>query len=472
MKKQNHIIISKPLIRFRLLFYLAIAIIIFSLIAVFGLSLITGNKEQTNIGNSLASATEPADINNDNKVDVFDLSILLSKWNTNDSLSDLNKDGSVNVFDLSILLSKWGVVSNPPTTSGLYGTSYNMDAVGNLQIGGASSGQPNTYASVRFRAEQSSPLVSMKSYWVGFRDDGTAISGYGGGNGGKILVEVQEDANGVPSGKVLSSLVHTINSTKVTFPSLLFSNPASLNAGQLYHIVFTNIDANPTVNFISINGTWVSGSVLSPRQPGESDGDYAMLAKYGTGSWGVRGAFTPIIDFTYGNGSRQGQGYMEVEIASQPLINGDFKFMRERFTVSGGSRTVSGGAVRVAKLEGSGSLVVRLEDANGVMIDSFSLSASSIPTLPTNDRSSGVWVKGQFSKTHILASGSTYSIRLSTDSSTTYWSRGIQQGGTAYGFSPVTYFADGFLQFSTNGGGSWSTVSGLGNDGDLQFYLY
>jgi hypothetical protein len=94
-------------------FSIFLAIIIFSLIAVFGLSLITGNKDQTNIGNSLASATEPADINNDNKVDVFDLSILLSKWNTNDLLSDLNKDGSVNVFDLSILLSKWGVVSNP-----------------------------------------------------------------------------------------------------------------------------------------------------------------------------------------------------------------------------------------------------------------------------------------------------------------------------------------------------------------------
>jgi hypothetical protein len=96
--KKNYLIVS-------------VILIIFSLTAVFGLSLITGNKDQTNVGNSLASATEPADINNDNKVDVFDLSILLSKWNTNDSLSDLNKDGSVNVFDLSILLSKWGVVS-------------------------------------------------------------------------------------------------------------------------------------------------------------------------------------------------------------------------------------------------------------------------------------------------------------------------------------------------------------------------
>jgi polysaccharide biosynthesis protein PslG len=47
------------------------------------------------------------DINLDNKVDVFDLSILLSKWNTNDTISDINKDAIVNVFDLSILLTNW-----------------------------------------------------------------------------------------------------------------------------------------------------------------------------------------------------------------------------------------------------------------------------------------------------------------------------------------------------------------------------
>jgi hypothetical protein len=48
------------------------------------------------------------DINNDGSVNIFDLSILLSKWGTTDAASDLNKDGSVNVFDLSILLSHWG----------------------------------------------------------------------------------------------------------------------------------------------------------------------------------------------------------------------------------------------------------------------------------------------------------------------------------------------------------------------------
>ena len=94
--------------KFRLVLFAAV----FALVAVFGLSFITGNDRQSNIGTSHASAQEPADINNDNKVDVFDLSILLSKWNTSDTTSDLNSDGTVNIFDLSMLLSKWGPVTS------------------------------------------------------------------------------------------------------------------------------------------------------------------------------------------------------------------------------------------------------------------------------------------------------------------------------------------------------------------------
>ena len=48
------------------------------------------------------------DINHDNKIDIQDLSYLLSHWNTNDVLADLNHDGKVNVTDLSALLTNWG----------------------------------------------------------------------------------------------------------------------------------------------------------------------------------------------------------------------------------------------------------------------------------------------------------------------------------------------------------------------------
>lgn len=47
------------------------------------------------------------DINGDGKIDVFDLSQLLSNWGTDYAAADLNHDGTVNVFDLSALLSHW-----------------------------------------------------------------------------------------------------------------------------------------------------------------------------------------------------------------------------------------------------------------------------------------------------------------------------------------------------------------------------
>jgi outer membrane protein assembly factor BamB len=48
------------------------------------------------------------DLNNDGQVNIFDLSVLLSAWNTANPSADLNNDGTVNIFDLSSLLSHWG----------------------------------------------------------------------------------------------------------------------------------------------------------------------------------------------------------------------------------------------------------------------------------------------------------------------------------------------------------------------------
>jgi hypothetical protein len=48
------------------------------------------------------------DFNGDNQVNIFDLSILLSHWNTAYSPTDLNNDNIINIFDLSIFLSHWG----------------------------------------------------------------------------------------------------------------------------------------------------------------------------------------------------------------------------------------------------------------------------------------------------------------------------------------------------------------------------
>lgn len=56
----------------------------------------------------------PGDVNNDNKVDITDLSILLSYYNTSYPAADFNSDGKIDVFDLSILLSHYNQSYTPP----------------------------------------------------------------------------------------------------------------------------------------------------------------------------------------------------------------------------------------------------------------------------------------------------------------------------------------------------------------------
>jgi subtilisin family serine protease len=47
------------------------------------------------------------DLNGDNKVNLTDLSVLLSNYNTTNTVADINKSGKVDLTDLSILLGHW-----------------------------------------------------------------------------------------------------------------------------------------------------------------------------------------------------------------------------------------------------------------------------------------------------------------------------------------------------------------------------
>jgi hypothetical protein len=67
---------------------------------------------------SKAATTLSADFNSDNKVDIFDLSILSSNWGKTGitkATGDANGDGSVNIFDLSALANEWGKTETPVT---------------------------------------------------------------------------------------------------------------------------------------------------------------------------------------------------------------------------------------------------------------------------------------------------------------------------------------------------------------------
>jgi hypothetical protein len=83
-----------------------------------------------------AKAAVVGDINGDGVVNIFDLSIMLSKWGTADAASDLNHDGIVNVFDLSALLSHWGQTGPTATPSPSPSPQIKPTVVGHqLQLG-------------------------------------------------------------------------------------------------------------------------------------------------------------------------------------------------------------------------------------------------------------------------------------------------------------------------------------------------
>src|SRR4051812_23215422 len=66
---------------------------------------------------ALPNPNLPGDLNNDQGVNLTDLSILISHYGTTDATADINGDGVVNIFDLSILLSNYGKIYTPPTTT-------------------------------------------------------------------------------------------------------------------------------------------------------------------------------------------------------------------------------------------------------------------------------------------------------------------------------------------------------------------
>lgn len=356
--------------------------------------------------------------------------------------------------------------NTPATLSAVYGSAISMDGLGNMQVGGAASGASNTYVSQRFKAEYTSTLVSVSWLCVGTQ---FSADGYAGGTGGTIRMTVETDSGGLPSGNVLATYDFVPGSPSPNFLTRSFSSPPSLTAGSLYHIVHTNIDASPTVNFVSVDGVF-NFDPVSPRQPRWPSDEWVMCRKFGTGPWSVVGNYTPILQLTYGSGAVHGQGYAQVNLSDYGVISGTTSMVRQRITPTA-SQTVLGAAVRMAKTSGTGNVLVRLETSGGTVIDSFTASTTAVPTrTPTVADDAGVWVTGTFTQPNTLAAGSTYYLRLSTDTSTSLWVRPILQTIGDGGFTAITGFADGYCEKTTDGT-TWAAFSSYSTLGDLQFYL-
>lgn len=355
-----------------------------------------------------------------------------------------------------------GAIQGP---TGIYGPGIGYDVLANIQVGGDASGFSNTYVSYRFKAGATSTLVSVRWYCI----DRTHV-GYGAGTGGTIRMTIEADSNGSPSGTPLAT--RDVVAPVDDFQLYTFASPPSLTSGQLYHLVFTNVDASPTTNYVSVDCLF-NYNPSTPRQPRFTDSEWAALRKLGpAGAWTVQSGYTPILQIIYGDGTTQGMGYMEANVTSYGTITGTNSMVRELFTVSGGSRNVTGAGVRLIKASGSTDpLTVRLEDNAGTLIDSFTIAASAIATgLPANYGREGVWTTGSFAATQMLSNTSTYRLRLSTGAASTFYMFPMRRGQSYSYVSPQTYFGDGKSQKTTDGS-TWSSLGRVTDENNCQFYF-
>jgi hypothetical protein len=355
-----------------------------------------------------------------------------------------------------------GTTHAPAAGSATYGSAIGMDSLNNTQVGGPDA----VSTAYRFRSSTSSALNSVRIYVIGPNH-----AGYGAGTGGTFEVTVQTNGAGnMPSGTVLART--TFRPVDGLY-AVSFDQPASLAAGSLYHVVFRNVDANPAANYASLDGIFMY-QPTSPRQPRFSDVDWGQPLRYGDDDWADRPNTIPIMQLDYANGVTSGLGYMEVWINSYVSIGGSAK-VREAFNVTGADRSVAAVNVRLMRVSGGSPITVRLERADGTLVEAGAISATAIPIGQPGDHGGGghaSWARLAFDARRTLASGASYHLVLSAPSDTTYSVFAIREGAT-YGYDPSTYFADGRAEYTTGSGWSgFPDQQGRGSSqGDLQFFF-
>jgi hypothetical protein len=357
-----------------------------------------------------------------------------------------------------------GVAAGSPFASRV-GSLIQADSLANTVIGG----HDRTSLSFRFRAQWTGSVKSVRVYVI-TDNNATGRSGYSLGNEGRLRVSLRADAGRaphVPTGPDLAAGTFRPIAAG-NFPLVQLKGGGRVVEGRLYHVVFTNVSADPAHNYVSINA--FSSAARLGHGPGAPHG-MAVFARDGRGAWRVRRShpheyYLPILEVAGDrSGERTGLGYMEVW-DSKPIGGG--AGVRQLITTqAGGPTRVPGAWVRVRRTTGADvPLVVALDGPGGQAFASASVPGSDVPS------SEAGWVHVRFETPVSLPPSTQVALTVSASGPSSFEAFPIRKG-IDYGFDRTTYFDNGYAQF--NGGAGWIgwDEAGRGDrrDSDLQFAL-
>lgn len=351
----------------------------------------------------------------------------------------------------------WG-----PAAVGVIDTLWNLDL-----------NASDRRASYRIRSLFSAHLSTCRIYW----SDG---SGYAGGNGGVIKVDVLPDnGSGLPNESAsplatftripgnLSMSGGTYGNGDHRFSPDVFTSNTALQAGSLYHIVGSNIGSSPGTNWSSFDGQSVLKANGLPV-PFGSPMDFAALYKMG-GSWqdwtvtgngsGNNSRTIPVMQLTFAGGGVQGNFNLETANVDLPLADrmlrvGAANPIREWF-VPNASRTFRGISYRTAKVSGAGRLRIEFH-ANGQKLDEVFIEdpGNNYTTTSVVKNSMGIlpWVRAQTNLPVTFGAGQNCYVLMAAEG-TSVWVHCPQRNGREYGgVSPASFTESSAMHYR---GGEW-----------------
>lgn len=394
-----------------------------------------------------------------------------------------------------------------------------MGAPSNTSIANATVRGSTAGFSARFKVQQSGNIVSVR--WYNIVDP----PNYSGGTGGIASITIQGNTfpasyagtpYGIPDGNVLGGAGTLSNTSSFpTYNTTTLSTPAPVVAGNIYHCVFRNTDASPSVNFYSVDMPWTEwenyGAVNSEPYPKSSppfpnsphlpmDWNGGLMMDFPTaGVWNDR-QFTYNLQFTFADGHHEGFPYMECWGRSEaPASNSGLidstNMVRQLFTPRIDLKATEF-ALRYARTQastGTNPMICRIETQAGAFVDqlSFTSAESNVEPAPdyTTTSTDGLnvcpyhrWVIKTFTQQPtIFTAGVAYRFTLSSTSPTQYRAYPMEAGITgltSWGFDPLLRMTGpgAAAVYSTNGGATWSTgwkSAGSDNrpESDLQFSM-
>lgn len=309
----------------------------------------------------------------------------------------------------------------------------------------------------------------LRSAWCSFKANN--VNGYSKGSGWVYKLSVRTSSGGLPTATIVSEGTAS-GMLENNSPSLIkdfpFTTIGDVVEGQTYHLLFINQTADPSNNYLSINGLfWPTGyhKALEYASPDQSKVfTYYHFPNKNIEPLAISLALNldtnndGVSDFSFGHPYVEVYGYQERAARTRPI--GGLNRVRSLWRLPY-DHTLTQVSLAGYRQSGTDGITVTVKDSSGVVLGSTTIPSSfyQLRSSFVTPQTAPDWGSANFATPIPLVADVIYLIEFSSPTGN-FYPIGVKEG-TFYG-APSTGIRGGwggenlYSEMSTNGGSSWS----------------